>query len=183
MKKEPKPKKCAICPCDFIPRNIGQKVCSFVCSIKYATIKQAQKEKKAGLDQMKTLSDYLKTAQKIFNTFIRMRDANDPCISCQKSLRNGNVDAGHFYPTTKSFLRFNEDNVHAQCSRPCNKDLHANLHEYRVYLIKKIGLERVEWLDNNRNEKSNYTIDSLKELIKEYRLKIKLLKIDKSIDY
>jgi hypothetical protein len=176
MKKEPKPKKCAICPSEFMPRNSLQKVCSFACSVKYAKIAEAKKAKKKGLDELKTLSDYLKTAQKIFNTFIRLRDANEPCISCQKPLRKGNTDAGHFYPTTKSFLRFNEDNVNAQCSRPCNKDMHGNLHEYRINLIKKIGLEKVEWLDNNRIQKSNYTIDSLKELIKKYRLKIKLLK-------
>jgi hypothetical protein len=181
--KEIKAKICKVCESEFYPRNSLQKVCSFECSTKYAKIKQAQKEKKVGLDKMKTLSDYLKLAQAVFNTFIRTRDANELCISCQKPLRKGNTDAGHFYPTTKIFLRFNEDNVHAQCSRPCNKDLHGNLHEYRVYLIKKIGLERVKWLDGNRNEKSNYTIDSLKELIKEYRLKIKLLKIDKSIDF
>jgi hypothetical protein len=171
--KENKAKYCRVCEKEYNPRTSLQTVCSFECSVKLAKIKGAQKEKKKGLEDMRTLSDYHKIAQKVFNTFIRMRDANDGCISCQKPLRKGNVDAGHFYPTTKSYLRYNEDNVHAQCSRPCNKDLHGALHEYRVNLIKKIGLERVEWLDNNKNEKSNYTIESLKELIEKYRKKIK----------
>ena len=30
--------------------------------------------------------------------------------------------AGHYWATTYSYLRFNEDNVHKQCSKNCNME-------------------------------------------------------------
>ena len=174
MKKEQKPKICAICESEFYPRNSLQKVCKWECSTKYAKIKQAQKEKKVGLDQMKTLSDYLKTAQQIFNTFIRLRDANDPCISCGTEKSNL-YDSGHYRSVgSNPQLRFNEHNVNKQC-RKCNGYWGGNPIEYRKGLIKKYGIEIVEQLESD-NEPKKYNIESIKELIKEYRGKIKLLK-------
>ena len=166
----------------------GEQVCSVECSIAVINSKtykskeekririENAKNKKAVLESIKSHSKWLNNLQKIFNQFIRLRDADKPCISCQKPTRKGNEDAGHFYPTTKSALRFHEDNVNKQCSRPCNKDMHGNIHEYRVNLIKKIGAERVQWLDDHRNDSLNLTIPDIKELIDYYKLKVKRLK-------
>ncbi|CAB4215321.1 Bacteriophage lambda NinG, partial [uncultured Caudovirales phage] len=56
-------------------------------------------------------------------------------------------DASHYYSAGKhNNLRFNEDNVWLSCRR-CNYYMSGNLIPYRERLIKKIGLERVEKLD------------------------------------
>ena len=45
---------------------------------------------------LKTHKDYIQILQKLFfNTFIRLRDKHQPCISCGKPLE-GKYDAGHF---------------------------------------------------------------------------------------
>jgi hypothetical protein len=166
----------------------GEQVCSVECSIAIINSKtyvrkyekqiriENAKNKKAILDSIKSHSKWLNDLQKVFNQYIRLRDVDELCISCQKVTRKGNEDAGHFYPTTKSALRFNEDNVHKQCSRPCNKDKHGDIHEYRINLIKKIGEERVQWLDEHKNDPLNLSIPDIKEFIEYYKLKVKKLK-------
>ncbi len=83
-------------------------------------------------------------AQKVFNAWIRKRDEGRGCICCGSTNR---LQAGHFYSAGHyNGLRFHEDNCWAQCMR-CNCYLHGNLNIYRINLIKEIGIERVEALD------------------------------------
>ncbi len=174
MKKEAKPKKCKVCDSEFYPRNSLQKVCSFACSVKYAKIAEAKKAKKKGLDELKTLSDYLKTAQQIFNQYINVRDKGKACISCDCKVENPN--ASHFFSVGLSpELRFNELNVHTSCIH-CNLHKHGNIAEYSIRLPNRIGQENYDLLLSLRNKSRKYTIEELKNLIKEYRSKIKLLK-------
>ena len=64
-------------------------------------------------------------------------------------------------------MRFEELNTHKQCM-PCNSHLSGNLINYRINLIKKIGLEAVEWLEGPHKPKK-YTIENLKEIRDKYR--------------
>lgn len=138
-------------------------------------MKRINKEVRELKEKIKTKQDYEKELQKIVNTFIRLRDKDKPCISCDKILRS-KYDAGHFYPAgSYKNLRFNEDNIHAQCVS-CNRDKHANLLEYRPRLIKRIGIERVEELDRIRNTPAHFTIEELKEMKIKYKQKVKELK-------
>ena len=95
------------------------------------------------------------------------------CISCNKS--DAKWDAGHYLKAeiyTK--LIFNEDNVHKQCSY-CNLQLAGNLIEYRKGLIKRIGVKRVEDLEDMADSSRLYKFskDELINLAKNYKLKIK----------
>ena len=88
----------------------------------------------------------LKTkAQTVFNAWIRKRDAGKRCVSCS----GYNISqASHYYSAGKhSNLRFHEDNVWGSCLK-CNYFEHGNLIPYRAELIKRIGIDRVEVLDN-----------------------------------
>jgi hypothetical protein len=173
---ENKPKHCKVCNSGYNPRTSLQTVCSFECSVKLAKIKGAQKEKKKGLEDMRTLSDYHKIAQKIFNTFIRMRDANDGCISCGTTTSNI-FDSGHYRSVGGNpQLRYNEYNASKQCGK-CNRFWGGNPIEYRKGLIKKYGIEIVEQLESD-DKPRHYTIPELIELIAEYKQKIKDLKND-----
>ena len=160
-----------------------QAVCSVDCSIGWANIKKAKKqaqeatrkrvEHRKEKERIKSRGDWIKEAQAAFNRWIRARDAELPCISCGR-FHDGQFHAGH-YRTTASApeLRFNENNVHKQCS-PCNLHKHGNVIEYRINLVKRIGIELVEWLEGH-HEPKKYTIEELKQIKTKYSALVKAL--------
>jgi len=143
--------------------------------------KKQQKEfkqyKKEIKQKHKTWISYVKDVEAYFNAFIRERDKNLPCISCDALAGSYKLTAGHFYPTTYMGLRFNEDNVHGQCWYNCNKNKHGNVNEYRIRLIEKIGEKRVKELDENRHSQLDLSIPELVELKEYYKQKLKDLKL------
>lgn len=138
--------------------------------------KEWRAEKKAIKQKHKTWSGYVKDVETVFNAFIRERDKSMPCISCDALAGTYKLTAGHFWPTTYQYLRFNEDNVHSQCWFNCNKNKHGNVNEYRIRLIVKVGQKRVDELDNNRHKKLDLSIPELIELKEHYKQKLKDLK-------
>lgn len=180
----------------FEPAKPMQTTCCFECAIEYSKKPKAQKaykmeNKKLLKDKYPDMSRLRKIAIIHFNKYIRLRDEDLPCISCgyvwndasrlrDQSLRNKGqmiVDnrqahAGHFKPAgANPQIRFNELNVHKQCSI-CNNHLSGNLVPYRANLIKKIGLEEVEKLESNKESKK-YSADDYKNIAQKYKLKIK----------
>jgi len=132
--------------------------------------RKAYREQK---EKLKTRADHLKEAQREFNAYIRERDKDLPCISCQR-YHQGQWHAGH-YRTTRAApeLRFHENNVHKQCS-VCNNHKSGNIVDYRINLIQKIGIRNVEHLEGP-HEPKKYTIEELKAIKKMYREKTKTL--------
>lgn len=123
-----------------------------------------------------SLSALKKSTQILFNRYIRLRDEADPCISCQKAV--GPWQAGHYIAQGSSgFLRYNEENCNKQCVT-CNLYKHANLIEYRIGLVQKIGRARVEELESYRHETYKYTREELMKIREETKEKIKNLNID-----
>jgi hypothetical protein len=143
---------------------------------------KAKKHRQAKRDlRLNDTSYRRKEAQKAFNAYIRERDKNEPCISCQKhreetkTMTGSNFDAGHYRSTGSSpELRFNELNCHKQCVN-CNRYLSGNVANYRINLVKKIGLDKVEWLEGNHEPKRYRAADYL-DIEKKYKLKLKELK-------
>jgi hypothetical protein len=136
--------------------------------------KKAQIERKdyrEAKQKAKSRGQWLKEAQAAFNAFIRNRDAGLPCISCGSTDRRS-WDAGHYRTTAAApELRFNEDCVHKQCVQ-CNQHKHGNQLEFRLGLIKRIGMDKVEWLEGP-HEPKKYTIPELMAIKAEYKLKLK----------
>ena len=169
------------CKKKFEQRRSNQIVCSAECAYKYQKQLREKKERREWIsrkkklsESIKTHSDHTKELQKIFNEYIRLRDKKEPCISCGRH-HKGQYHAGHYRSVAAaSQLRYNEDNVHKQC-QPCNTHKSGNAIEYRINLIKRIGTERVEWLENN-NDVIKWTIDELKQIKQNYKDKLKGLK-------
>lgn len=142
-----------------------------------STAKKLAKEKaedvkatRAKLDSMKTKPQLLKLAQQAFNQYIRARDAGKPCICCGKPLSSeaNSFDAGHYRSVGSApHMRFVEDNVHGQLKH-CNNYLAGNHVAYRIGLIERIGLARVEQIESD-NTPRKYTHEGLRELAKQYR--------------
>jgi hypothetical protein len=140
--------------------------------------KENKKKKAETKEKLKTKSQHLKELQVIFNKYIRLRDAEEPCISC-RTKANVKFDAGHYIAVSESpALRFNEDNVHKQCSNYCNVNKSGNYHAYRFWLLEKIGVERVEALESSRHIPLKLSIDEINELKQVYKAKIKSIEKD-----
>jgi hypothetical protein len=118
----------------------------------------------------KTLPKLKQDAQKLFNAFIRRRDEGKPCISCGQYRPS---QAGHYYPV-KNYdgLRFDEDNVHGECSG-CNCFDQSHLIGYGENLLIRIGPERFDALKQRAAEyKRNgykFSRTELLEIIERYR--------------
>ncbi len=169
---------CKVCRIKFEPKNSTvQMVCSWKCSIEYMKKDKAKKwkaEKKELKEKLKTKSSYEKDLETIFNKYIRVRDNDKPCVSCNALPGTFKLTAGHFYPAgSYKNLRYTEDNVHGQCWFNCNKNRHGNLQEYRRRLMERIGAERVSDLDVMSQQRKNYTIPELIELKVIYKEKIR----------
>lgn len=131
----------------------------------------------------KSVSTLKVELQKVFNTYIRLRDTEYDkgkaffvCVSCDTPKDLDQMHAGHFWSVGgNEAVRFDEDNCHAQCIR-CNMHLHGNLLEYRVKLIRKIGQQRFDTLEIRRHNRSKMMAFEIEVLIDDYKSKIERLK-------
>jgi len=183
--KQAKPKTCRNpdCRASFIPRESFQIWCTPDCAVVIARAKQAKERKsfeqrerreiKLRKEKLKSRDDHLKDTQRAFNTWIRARDAQLPCISCGRH-HKGKYDAGH-YRTVRSnpALRFEPLNCHKQCV-PCNQHKSGDIVNYRLSLVLRIGQDKVDWLEGP-HEAKKYTVQELKAMTADYRAKARAL--------
>lgn len=183
-------KKCRFCKSQFTPLRTDQVVCSYQCAINLNAAAKKKKQRQAELivlradkvtrEKLKTRSDYIKEAQIEFNKYVRLRDSGQGCISCGSACGEGSIggsgDAGHFRSRGSApHLRFDERNCHLQCKR-CNRYLSGNVADYRVGLVRRIGLDVVLALEEDQ-EPRKYTVDELKAIKKHYAELAKELRI------
>jgi hypothetical protein len=173
-----KPKKCKSCRCEFVPSKPLQVACGVKCALDLARAKQAKQKRQEATKERaehakrkeatKTKAQHAKEAQAAFNAWVRLRDQGKGCISCGTTA-DLQYAAGH-YRTVGSCpeLRFEPLNVHLQCNRNCNMGKSGNILEYRINLIKRIGLDKVEWLEG-KHEPKRYTVEDLKAIKAKYR--------------
>lgn len=182
---DPKPKFCAYekCGTSFLPVRPLQSVCSPLCGIRKA--KESRKAEKVKTRErrkaLETIPELIRAAQKEFNAYIRERDRNQPCICCGRTTHDKDLltgsrwDAGHYRSTgSASHLRFTEDNCHRQLVH-CNRHGAGRAVDYRIGLIGRIGLNRVEALESN-NTPHKWTAEELRAIRATYRQKLKQLK-------
>lgn len=184
--KQPRPKKCKnpACGISFPPQRLGQAVCSPKCGLAIKDVNRekarkaiadlGRKEIRAAKERIKPKGQYIKEAQTAFNAWIRERDAALPCISCGRH-HQGKYDAGHYRTVgSNPALRFEPLNCHRQCS-PCNTHKSGDIVNYRIELVKRIGPDKVDWLEGPHDPK-RYTIEDLKNIKADYLAKTKELK-------
>lgn len=184
--------RCKNCGCKFEPRfTTLEKYCwepacktiealQKLNAVKTQNEKQEKKDwaarKKKMTNSLMRKQDYEKILEALVNKYVRLRDAQRPCISCQAPAGSYTMSAGHFYPAgSYKNLRFNLDNIHGQCWYNCNKQQHGNLHEYRKHLKNRIGPEKLLRLDEMAKHEAHFTIPEIQDMITEFKLKIKEL--------
>ena len=183
--KEIKLKKCKVCSQKFVLERFNQQTCDYKCAIELAKRNNIEKEakdwkvKKAILrDNLKTLGQYEADAKKSFQKWVRMRDDKQPCISCGVK-ETDLFDGGHYFKAELfSGLIFDERNCHKQC-RKCNRFLNGNELQYRSGLISRYGIEFVDQLESESNEKRVYKFSKEELIAKKMQYDIKIKEINK----
>ena len=186
--RQPRPKKCQNTECGtkFIPQRLGQRVCSPACALatkdkhqapaRKAIADRQRKEIKVRREKLKSRAEHLKECQAIFNQYIRLRDADKPCVSCGRPATwDGQWHASHYRSVGSTpALRFNPLNVHRACSI-CNSHLSGNIMGYRPELVRRIGEEAVQILEGP-HEPLKLTIEDIKALKTKFRAWVRELK-------
>lgn len=176
-------RKCPSCKQWFMPFNSMQKCCTNPkCAIEVGIKERGKLERKElrqRKDKIKTRSEWLKEAQAAFNAYIRIRDYGKPCVSCGSKLDfnayGGKADCGHYRSTgAAAHLRFNVFNAAAQCIK-CNRYLSGAAVDYRIELIRRIGIERVERVEQD-NKPRAFDIEYLKRVKRIFNKKQRLYK-------
>ena len=121
------------------------------------------KVKKQKTKKIVKTSDLKKTTQRTVNKWVRERDKGERCLACGKFQEN--QDASHYIAQGSSgYLRYCPINIHNTCYA-CNRYKHGNLIYYRMGLVKKIGTNKVEWLENSSEQTHKYTPEQLKAIM------------------
>ena len=191
-------KKCKHCKAfgyDHIKTNAGS-FCNFDHAVKFGMEKsakdklRAQKKvetakKKEHAQKKRDFYDNdrplrVREAQKAFNSYIRGRDKDLMCISCGNKPNFGayiggsGIHAGHYLSVgANPELRYEPLNCHIQCVN-CNIHNSGNAINYRIGLIEKIGVDKVEWLEGP-HEAKKYSCKDLKEIELYFKQKLKEL--------
>lgn len=164
-------KKCSVCG--------GVHYAKGFCKFHYKM--PSQLKPKPILSKIKTASNTLKDkeslpfllerAEKVFNRWIRNRDAKGSlkfrCISCGFWKPVDQMDAGHFHSKTYSILRFDEKNVNGECVI-CNRLDPDHLFGYAKNLILKIGIDEFQRLEEMKKIPFKWDRHLLLDLIKKY---------------
>ena len=160
------------------------------CAFDYARAKQqksikrsmAQRAKadrdqlKADKERVKPKAKWLAELQALVNQYVRLRDKNEGCISCDKPASwHGQWQGSHFFPRGRcASVRFNLLNIWKSCS-VCNVHLSGNLVEYKPRLIEKIGQQKFDELLLLSTQTKSYDIEWIKRAKKIARKGIKRL--------
>jgi hypothetical protein len=181
-------KKCQNPECGekFVPARMGQKACSVPCALVVGKVEAAKKERKQTAAKAESLlrrKDLIPVAQQVANKYARVRDHDEPCISCGKpagaseALTGGGWDGGHYRSVGSApHLRFFLPNIRKQCKH-CNdsrRGLGGNHVEYRKGLRAKFGDAWVEALEADQAPRK-HDIEWLKRFIKIMRKKTRRL--------
>lgn len=179
-KKPLKPRKCKSCGRSFAPISSMSKACSVPCALALVAKANARKEAKAKREEakatraakikLKTRREWIAEAQVAVNRVVRLRDtlAGHGCISCGIKLQQrfgGAFDAGHFRSIGSApHLRFFLPNLRLQCKK-CNRDRGGMHSDFRIGLIKRDGLKRVEQIEAMQGT-AKWSIEYLQRLKK-----------------
>ncbi len=179
--RKPIKRKCSQCATRFVQVSSLHDACSLHCAIKKAEKLQAKriamqqkterKEIRDRKEKLKTRSDWMSDVEKLVNMYVRLRDAKDGCISCDKGPNwYGQWHASHFLSVGScGAMRFNTWNIHKACS-VCNNFLSGNIGAYEPRLRQKIGDNKVDLLKLHPRSRT-YSIEELQR----YKLVFKKL--------
>lgn len=123
----------------------------------------------------KSVAKLKKKADALFSQYVRLRDADKrgvaPCITCGVKKNWKDMQAGHFIKRSVSLLRYDEENVNAQCMQ-CNVFKYGEQYLYAKALDDKYGDGTADKLNSQRWETHKFTVAELEEIISDAKANI-----------
>lgn len=128
-----------------------------------------------------------KKADKWFSLYVRALNATDGgycvCVTCGKVIEwrgTGQLHAGHYIGREHIPTRYDERNVHCQCST-CNS-YHGGEHgKYTLFLQEKYGQDIIEELVLKGNGYAGLKAEDYLELVDMYKEKTNQLILEKEL--
>lgn len=136
------------------------------------TTKKITKVVKSKKPKAKTRGYYVRQLDKVFSTFIRLRDQDNGCITCNSQAPWKEQQDGHFFTRGRFATRWHEHNNHMQCVR-CNVFLKGNYIIYTIKMIDKYGREFVNELETLSKSTKKITTQEIKDMIEYYSKTVK----------
>ena len=151
--------------------------------IRANTAKKRGTPKRKSLDE-KSKRELIKVLDKVFSEYIRLErtDCNGYgfCVTCGSMQFWRDFDCGHFIPRAREAARYDPANVGLQC-RKCNRFRSGEHDLFRSFLVNEYGKEAVEQMELRSRLGGGYDAYQLREMISEYREKVKTLKKEKGL--
>lgn len=141
-------------------------------------------EVKTGRRTIENKKKHTEELDKVFQFYVRLRDSMPGgacrCISCGRVVKFDKIQAGHFRSRKHMSTRWNEFNVNGECF-VCNCMDGDHLIDYRRNLIRKIGEQKVQWIESYCHETYKWSDFELLIMIKDYAKKCIHLSDEKNI--
>lgn len=137
--------------------------------------KEDRKADRAKREKQRPTSYFESKAQDAINWYVRVRDADKGCASCDLPASwGGQWHASHFRSVgAASAVRFNLWNIHKACVG-CNHFKSGNLAGYEPMLRIRIGDAKVDWL-KTQNQTVRYQREYLQRLQRVFNKKARRL--------
>ena len=130
-----------------------------------------------------TLSQLEKKLDRIFSEFIRREDADEggtnQCVTCGKYEFWKDLDAGHFVKRQHRSVRWDERNVHPQCTR-CNHFMGGRQDDMALYIVRLYGKDCLTELMQLKYQTKKHTRVELEEMIDKYKKKVEELNVGRN---
>ena len=114
----------------------------------------------------------VRKADQAFSRYIRQRHANEggwvECCTCGKAMHWSECDAGHFVKRGHAAARFDERNVHPQCTG-CNHFRDGAQDEYAAFIVRTYGEQVLHELLALKRAVKRWSAAELRELVEKYR--------------
>jgi hypothetical protein len=140
-----------------------------------STNKRIEKFEEKELDE--GLQNLIQDLDAIFSRYIRLKYSDEKglvkCFTCPKVLPISEIQNGHFIHRQDMGTRFLEDNCRPQCPK-CNSKHNDDPSIFKNKLEQdKKGI--TQWLEEQSREIIKPTRDELKQMITDYRYRVKIL--------
>ena len=101
-------------------------------------------------ERIRSRTEWLSILQDLVNQYVlHIRDKDEPCCTCGTTNQYIKYDAGHcFTRGARPELRFEETNIHRQCSSDCNVHHSGRQAEHKEFIRKKYGADHLAKLED-----------------------------------
>jgi hypothetical protein len=133
------------------------------------------------IKKSKSIKQLDKSLWTVFSEFIRLRDrvssSHFVCIACGEPKPLNQMQAGHYFERTNKAIKYNEKNVNCECISCNYYHREDSKSGYKEGLIKKYGPGIIEELEIKKSRSNNWSHFEYEILIKEYKEKVKKMRL------